>query len=982
MNRWILGLAAAALLIFFPSATGAQTGTGSIAGTVRDATGAVLPGVTVEAFSPALIEKVRTASTDASGQYKIIELPPGVYTVAFGLTGFASVRREGIELTTGFTAPVNVEMRVGSIEETVTVSGQSPIVDTQNVRQQAVMSRDVIDAIPTGKTYGNLGALIPGVVLASAGGQQTQDVGGATGIAFTQLAIHGGRRFDQTLQINGMSVTNLDNESISTINFTDGNVQEIVMDVAAQSAESELGGVRVNIIPKDGGNTFRGSLAANFSTDDLQSDNYSADLQARGLRAPNSIKQLWNVAPGLGGPIVRDKLWFHVAYGTIGTENYVAGMFINTTPAAWTPTFDQGQQAVDDQDTHDANIRLTWQASERNKFSFYYDFNRGCQCHFLVGATRAPEASSYEIRPNHLVQGTWTMPATSRLLFEAGASFSSQLLDREPQASSTEPTIVEQNGGIGYRAISTAAVESLVYLHQDVRNYNARGSVSYVTGSHALKTGLAYIYASELMEGRHNNGNVSYLVTGGRPTRVTYWNLPYSNTFRLNPKLALFAQDQSTFGRFTVNAGVRYDYLASDYPDLVQPPGQFFPVSRTFPGKTVVRWHDISPRVGGSYDLFGNGKTAFKASVSRYIQQLASAPARPVTPVTTNLTNGRSWTDNGDFIVQGDPMNHALNGELGPSSNVNFGQPGTTSRYGDEFAFGWGVRPANWEVSAGVQHELVPRISVGGAYFRRHYVNLEVTDNFLVGPSDFDHYCVDAPRDSRLPDGGGQRICGLYDLQRTKVGQIDSVRTSSANYGDQIERWNGFDFTVNARLQNNLLLQGGLSTGKTLNDNCDVVDDIPEIGANNGSRFCRTETPYLTQLKLLGAYTLPWQIQVAGTLQSVPGPQVTANAVFSNAQISPSLGRDLSGATTATVNLVEPGTMYGERLNQLDIRFGKIFSMGRNTRVHAMVDLFNALNADTVLTQNNWYGTNGATWQVPTFIVQARIVKFGVQMTF
>jgi Carboxypeptidase regulatory-like domain len=371
MNRWILGLAAAALLVFFPSATGAQTGTGSIAGTVRDATGAVLPGVTVEAFSPALIEKVRTASTDASGQYKIIELPPGVYTVAFGLTGFANVRREGIELTTGFTAPVNVEMRVGSIEETVTVSGQSPIVDTQNVRQQAVMSRDVIDAIPTGKTYGNLGALIPGVVLASAGGQQTQDVGGATGIAFTQLAIHGGRRFDQTLQINGMSVTNLDNESISTINFTDGNVQEIVMDVAAQSAESELGGVRVNIIPKDGGNTFRGSLAANFSTDNLQSDNYSADLQARGLRAPNSIKQLWNVAPGLGGPIVRDKLWFHGAYGTIGTENYVAGMFINTTPAAWTPTFDQGQQAVDDQNTHDANIRLTWQASERNKFLLY-----------------------------------------------------------------------------------------------------------------------------------------------------------------------------------------------------------------------------------------------------------------------------------------------------------------------------------------------------------------------------------------------------------------------------------------------------------------------------------------------------------------------------------------------------------------------------------------------------------------------------------
>lgn len=377
-GRYLVRLGAAASLCLLPAFGAAQTSTGAIAGTVRDTTGAVLPGVTVEVTSPALIEKVRSADTDASGQYKIVELPPGVYAVTFALSGFSTIRHEQIELTTGFTATVNADLRVGSIAETITVSGQSPVVDTQNVRQQAVMTRDVIDAIPSGKTYGNLGALIPGVVLASAGGQQTQDVGGATGISFAQLSIHGGRRFDQTLQINGMSVTNLDNESISTINFTDGNVQEIVMDVAAQSAESELGGVRVNVIPKDGGNTFRGNLAANFSTGELQSDNYSDDLRDRGLRAPNSVKRLWNVAPGLGGPLMRDKLWFYGAYGTIGTENYVAGMFVNTTPSAWTPTFNLSEQAVDDQNTQDANIRLTWQAAQKHKLTFYYDFNRGC----------------------------------------------------------------------------------------------------------------------------------------------------------------------------------------------------------------------------------------------------------------------------------------------------------------------------------------------------------------------------------------------------------------------------------------------------------------------------------------------------------------------------------------------------------------------------------------------------------------------------
>jgi hypothetical protein len=209
------------------------------------------------------------------------------------------------------------------------------------------------------------------------------------------------------------------------------------------------------------------------------------------------------------------------------------------------------------------------------------------------------------------------------------------------------------------------------------------------------------------------------------------------------------------------------------------------------------------------------------------------------------------------------------------------------------------------------------------------------------------------------------------------VGQIDQVRTIATEYGDQIEEWQGADFTVNARLRNNLLLQGGVSTGKTLTDNCDVVGLID----NPSKLYCRVETPFLTQVKLLGAYTLPWQIQVAGTFQNVPGPQITANAVFTNAQIAPSLGRNLSSAATATINVVAPGTMYGERLNQLDLRFGKIFTVGR-TRLHGMIDLYNAFNNDTVLTQNNTYGTNGASWQVPTFILQARVVKFGVQMTF
>jgi hypothetical protein len=255
-------------------------------------------------------------------------------------------------------------------------------------------------------------------------------------------------------------------------------------------------------------------------------------------------------------------------------------------------------------------------------------------------------------------------------------------------------------------------------------------------------------------------------------------------------------------------------------------------------------------------------------------------------------------------------------------------------RYDPEWSHGFQNRPYNWEFSTGLQHELVPGMSVNAAYFRRIYGNFTVTDNVLVGPQDYSPYCVTAPADARLPGGGGQPICGLLDLNRDKVGQLDRVGTFAGNFGDQFEHWNGVDLTVNARLPQ-LLLQGGVSTGRTFEDSCEVMRLVPEAapaGTSNSDRFCRTQSPFLTQVKLLGAYTLPYDVQLSGTFQSIPGPEVTASATFVNAQIAPSLGRNLSTASTATIGLVEPKTLYGERLYQLDFRVAKKFSVQRAER--------------------------------------------------
>jgi hypothetical protein len=301
-----------AALVLASRPAGAQQ-IGSIAGLVTDASGSVLPGVTVEASSPALIEKVRTVVTDGTGQYRIVDLRPGTYTVSFQLAGFSTVRREGVELTIGFTATVNAELRLGTLEETITVTGSSPIVDIQNVNQIRVVTRELLETIPTGRGYANFATLIPGVNMSNSSLNISQDVGGGTGYNFAFAAIHGGRAMDQQVMVNGMTVTSLTGTGGTRTNWSDGTAQEYGLQVAAHSAEIAYGGVFANVLPKDGGNRFSGSLFTNFANEDFQADNLDDDLRRAGLTIVNNTKRLFDINPSLGGPIRQDKLWFHLA---------------------------------------------------------------------------------------------------------------------------------------------------------------------------------------------------------------------------------------------------------------------------------------------------------------------------------------------------------------------------------------------------------------------------------------------------------------------------------------------------------------------------------------------------------------------------------------------------------------------------------------------------------------------------------------------
>jgi hypothetical protein len=989
------------VVVMAPSLAFAQA---SIGGTVKDPSGAVLPGATVEAASPTLIEKVRTAVTDGSGQYKIENLRPGTYSVTFALTGFSTVKRDGIELAGSFSATVNAEMKIGSVEETITVSGESPIVDVQSGNRQKTLSQDVLTGLPTGRTQFTAATLIPGMNL------NNQDVGGTNIINTTggSMTIHGSNANDQRVMIDGLSTANSELAGQAS-NFLPnmGSTQEMSVDYSSGTADQMTGGVRINMIPRDGGNTFKGSIFGTGATSGFQADNYDQSLKDRGLRTPNSVKSNYDFNPGFGGPLKENKVWFYASGRWVKTQNYVGGMFVNKNAGiqnVWTYDPDLNNPAYLNATQRSVNLRLTWQIDTKNKLSLFADDQGRCQCS-NVTATMSPEAAiRIEYPIQRMMTAAWTSTMSSRLLLEvrgglrqenykysatpAGDPYLKLIMVTEQASVNGAPAgLVYHGGGIGGQTFTQP------FQNTYGRNIDAAATATYVTGSHSFKAGFADTIVLRNESLSDNDYHLSYRFNNGVPNQLTERTTPYLKSQRQPAGIGLFAQDKWTVRKFTLNAGLRFDYLSITIPAQHLGPAPLVPARNLdLPETDLVSWKDLTPRLAAAYDLTGDGKTAIKASVNKYViaqgvQGVYGDSLAPVNRLANFVT--RNWTDgNKNFVPDCDltsPLDQNFLAGGGDRcfamSDQNFGKPTPSVAVDPAVMNGFGVRPYNWEFSAGVQREVASRISVEFAYFRRWFGNFAATDNRALAATDFSPFSVTAPVDARLPGGGGNLIPGFLDAN--KIVAQDNYFTAAGNFGTQIQHWNGFDLTTNIRPHQGVLLQGGISTGKTLTDNCEILAKLPEI-AQLGVPYCRQETPFLTQVKLFGAYTLPKvDVQISGAFQSIPGPQLAANQVVPNAQIKPSLGRDLvGGAANVTVNLVPPGSMFGDRLNQLDLRFAKLLRYGR-TRTSLNLDLYNVFNVSTVLAENSTYSNASITgWRVPTTIVTARFAKISVQFDF
>ncbi len=631
--------------LFAPASVFAQAAS-AITGVVRDASGAVLPGVTVEASSPALIEKVRSAITDSQGQYRIVDLGPGTYTVTFSLVGFSTFKREGIDLEARFTATVNADLKIGSLEETIVVSGQSPLVDTQSVIKRQVVDKEVIDAMPTSKNWSTIGVMTIGVF------SNQNDVGGSAGEHQNQLKAHGGSFNDRIVQLDGLMIANMAcNYACTGLSTNDASTQELSYEFGAISAETGGGGVRVNIIPKDGGNRFSGSAFANFANDALQTNNVDDALRASGVTTADSILHIYDTSAALGGPIKQDKLWFWTAHRYWGYKQIRTNTFYEKNPFDLVYDADPSRPGTETQTNGSYDGRLTWQISPKNKLSGYFNLAPRQTEHWTLVSTEQPEASNLQNLPlNHFETLTFRSTLSPKMLFEAAAGNMTEIWTREPvedAASSTGYPVTEQTTGINFGAYSGTFSRNYTSL----RSY--RGALSYVPGSHALKVGFT-LQEGPAVTDVYTSHDTALIARLGQPFQVTVRTTPYTARERLVADLGVYVQDTWTHKRLTANVGLRFDYL-NNRVDAQDAKGGTWIGPRHFDALSKVPlYKDLDPRLGVAYDLFGNGKTALKATVSRYIVPSTVATARLLNPLNTTVnTTTRPWQDiNGDLIPQ------------------------------------------------------------------------------------------------------------------------------------------------------------------------------------------------------------------------------------------------------------------------------------------------------------------------------------------
>ena len=796
--------------------------------------------------------------------------------------------------------------------------------------------------------------------------------------------------------VEGMSIQSYEGASQSY--FDDMLQSEISVMTAAIPADTTGGGIRLNSILKDGGNQMSGSIFIGGSDGGWVSKNVDDKLNKRGITSANGVQHVQQFTGSLGGPMVKDKIWWLFAVRHQSSDARVANVPENFVAPDGTPL-----RGIADNYVRGPSIRLTWQATQKNKLAMFAQRwwkRKGLDFAYPTD----PRASTFR-DPHHahhfVGDFKWTAPITNKLLMEAGYATAAffWLGSSAPGTTVSTPftplwyasaSRTDTANNINPQCAYPQGCTRWIYNGLDERQENRRNTtmfaISYVTGSHNLKFGVQDEFGPDVRKGSLNADLVENYINGKAST-VTVNNSPYIAPGHIDHDAAIYAQDSWTIKRLTLNPGVRIHWFQVSVSEVSMAAGRFAP-ARFFPQSTLINWGpDTAPRFSAGYDLFGNGKTALKFSASKYYRRYDADPFMPYADAGRQ-TESRNWFDC-DINAAGSgcstlvlPTNNdgiAQDNEIGPGT-ATFGARANRNPQNLQ-------RQYNWEYTVGVQDQVLPRLAVGWMMYKRRVGNIPLSDKTQIAPSDYTSFTTPMPDFSNDPTLSGvlnpSEILTVYNLNAAKKGvfTVPVVDTSAPN--DQ-SLYTGFETNFSLRIPGTTLF-GSWTAEHNMSVFCDNNDDPNGVSTNDlysgatvsaGGRFCdqrQFHIPLRHEFKLAGNYPVPKAgVDIGFVVNSFPG----ADRVIT---YQPAAGLFPGGRTNAeTIVLSQPGTLFQPRWNQLDVNFKKNFRSGRKLFTFE-VELFNALNNNVVFSTNN---AIGASLGSVTQILPGRMPRLAFQMKF
>ncbi len=952
----ILGVAVCLVLVSLGLASAQSVSSGTIQGTIRDQSGGVLPGVTATLTSPALQVRELVQVTGAEGEYRFVDLPAGTYLLKFELTGFSTLIREDLRLTVGFTARVDESMKVGAMEESVTVSGQSPVVDMTSTSAAVAFTKEILESVPRGRDLQNVLAMAPGVT------QETMDVGGST-LAQRQDTASYGVEAQPKLQYEGMNIA-MGADQNTPIYFIDNSLEEVQVRTSGNDAEVSTPGVSMIAIMKSGGNTFHGSYRGSWQPNELQGNNLNDSLKAQGIGTPPELKKFYDVAADLGGRIIRDKLWFYGGYAKQTKSEGTAGFAADPGPDGRYLTGDE-PQAYFESSLYQYSLKLSYQMSRNNRLVYAWQRGVKTQPQNGGGRLRPLESTRDYKNPTAIQKAEWQSTVTPRLLLNAMGGFAGYFTDYDAGRSFARAD-----------APSRQDVATNLFTGSHVQNqnktrdrYQAEASASFfperrLAGQHDFKTGVS-IYWDRTSDGWRNNlaGNYVLITDRGAPFRIRAYNTPVRPLDNEDIYAWYFKDSWRPTDKLTLNLGLRWEYQHSYLPEQDYAGARDFPA--IFPAKHVDRldvqtFNRMVPRVGVAYDL--GGKSVIKATWGLYNYILgdtygdvfaATATANAVF-LWHDLNNDRLWTPNESNLSLG-------------SGNPDFVSITAASNYelSPELK-----QPNTWESTVSFERELAPSLG-----FRVMYINKIVDGSIetINAKRPYSAYSVPITRRDPGPDGqlgtadDGGRVT-LYDYASSFRGAtfVSNKRVNAAN----TDKFHSMEFTLTKRASSKWM--GQVSYFAVKNHRW-----LTGVFQNPNDEFFPLDETWSWAGNISGSYRMPYDINLSGFLQSQSGVKGQRTNIFRTAD--PDGGPAIASNGNTTIRLEPYGSQRLQAFNILNFRANKDFRMSGGRRISIDFDIFNLLN---LATPTGAEFASGQTFGYVTGITPPRITRIGARFTF